>query len=110
MGIEVQLCSGWVSGKGTFGFVKSCSFLIYSCLYEFYLLFVYLIYSLDLFQIGIKMISVASLADSGIPQANLFCEYFPAVDRLLKRHVLEPFDIHKQRCERGAGGSGLTYR
>ena len=90
-----------MSGKYTFGFVKSCSFLITvtatSCTY---CLFIQCIL-LDLFQIGVKMISVASLADSCIPWASLFREYFPAIDLLLKCHVIELFEIYKQCCESG---------
>lgn len=52
------------------------------------------------------MISVASLADSRIPQANLFCEYFPDIDLLLRCHVIELFEIYKQRCESGLRQEG----
>lgn len=45
------------------------------------------------------MISVAALADSCIPWANLFCEYFPAIDLLLKCHIIELFEWYQQHCE-----------
>lgn len=61
---------------------------------------------LDLFQIGIKMSSVVSLADSCIPLANLFCEYFPPIDLLLKCQVIEPFEIYRQNCESGLKHEG----
>lgn len=70
-----------------------------------YCLFIQCIF-LDLFQIGIKMISVTSLADSRIPQANFFCEYFPDIDLLLRCHVIELFEIYKQRCESGLRQEG----
>lgn len=63
---------------------------------------------LDLFQIGIRMSSVASFADSCIPQANKFWEYFPAIDLLLNCHVIELFEIYKQRCESGFRQKGKS--
>lgn len=39
------------------------------------------------------MSSVVSLADTRIPQANLFCEYFYPVDLLLKCHASELFEF-----------------
>lgn len=33
------------------------------------------------------------------PQANLFCDYFPAIDLVLNCHIIELFEMYEKRCE-----------